>query len=49
MNNQTIINIALKKIGTTNINLLDGMTLFIDDVCYNIYVDNGIVDIDIIK
>ena len=45
---QDIINIALKRIGTTNINLLDGMTIIINEVWYNIYVDSGNVIIDII-
>ena len=49
MNKDKIIQEALKRIGTTNINLLDGMTLVIDDIWYNIYVKNGNVTIDIIE
>lgn len=48
MTKAEIIQTALNRIGTTNINLLDGMTLFIDDICYNIYVNDGKVEIDII-
>jgi len=49
MNKDKIIQEALKRIGTTNINLLDGMTLVIDDIWHNIYVKNGNVTIDIIE
>ena len=49
MNKDKIIQEALKRIGTTNINLLDGMTLVINDIWYNIYVKNGNVTIDIIE
>ena len=48
MNKDKIIEEALKRIGAANINLLDGMTLVIDNICYNIYVKNGNVTIDII-
>ena len=48
MTKQGIIQEALKRIGTTNINLLDGMTLVIDDIWYNIYINNNIITIDII-
>ena len=48
MTKAEIIQTALNRIGTTNINLLDGMSLFIDDICYNIYVSDGKVEIDII-
>ena len=43
-----IINEALKRIGTNNINLLDRMTMVKKDIWYNIYVNDGIVSIDII-
>lgn len=48
LNKDKIIQEALKRIGTTNINLLDGMTLVIDNIWYNIYVKNENVTIDII-
>ena len=48
MSKKEIIQEALKRIGTANINLLDGMTLVINDVWYNIYVNNGNISIDII-
>ena len=48
MNKNAIINYALQKIGSENINLLDGMTLVINNIFYNIYVDNGNITIDII-
>lgn len=48
MSKNDIIKRATKSIGATNINQLDGMTIFIDDICYNIYVNDGKVDIDII-
>ena len=48
MNENDIIKYAMKSIGATNICQLDGMTIFINDICYNIYVNDGKVDIDII-
>lgn len=48
MEKDKIIQEALKRIGTTNINLLDGMTLVIDDIWHNVYVNKGNVTIDII-
>lgn len=49
MNKDKIIQEALKRIGSTNVNLLDGMTLVMGDIWYNIYVKNGNVTIDIIE
>lgn len=48
MNNiiNDIIEYAMNRIGTNDINILDGMTLYYNDKYYNIYVNNGIVDID---
>lgn len=43
-----IINEALKRIGTSNINILDGFTMIKDNIWYNIYVNGGNIDIDII-
>ena len=48
MDKNTIINYALQKIGSNNVNLLDGMTLVINNIFYNIYVNNGNITIDII-
>ena len=41
-----IIKYALRKIGTTSIGLLDGMTLVYQDRWYDITVDNGNVTVD---
>lgn len=41
-----IIEYAMNRIGTNDINLLDGMTLCYNDKYYNIYVDNDIIVID---
>ena len=41
-----IIEYALRKIGTTSIGLLDGMTLVYQDRWYDITVENGNVTID---
>ena len=41
-----IIEYALRKIGTTRIGLLDGMTLVYQDRWYDITVENGNVTID---
>ena len=41
-----IIEYALRKIGTTSIGLLDGMTLVYQDRWYDITVDNGNVTVD---
>ena len=41
-----IIEYALRKIGTTRIGLLDGMTLVYQDCWYDITVDNGNVTVD---
>ena len=41
-----IIKYAMNRIGTNDINILDGMTLCYNDKYYNIYVNNGIVEID---
>lgn len=41
-----IIKYALRKIGTTRIGLLDGMTLVYQDRWYDITVDNGNVTVD---
>lgn len=49
MNKDKIIQEALKRIGSTNVNLLDGMTLVIDGIWYNIYVNKGNVTIGIIE
>ena len=49
MNEDKIIQEALKRIGSTNVNLLDGMTLVRVEIWYNIYVKNGDVTIDIIE
>lgn len=41
-----IIEYALRKIGTTRIGLLDGMTLVYQDRWYDITVENGNVTVD---
>ena len=41
-----IIEYALRKIGTTSIGLLDGMTLVYQDRWYDITVENGNVTVD---
>lgn len=41
-----IIYYAMSRIGANDVNLLDGMTLCYNDKYYNIYVNNGIVEID---
>lgn len=41
-----IIEYAMSRIGTNDINILDGMTLCYNDRYYNIYVDNGTIEID---
>ena len=41
-----IIEYALRKIGTTRIGLLDGMTLIYHDCWYDITVYNGDVTVD---
>lgn len=41
-----IIEYAMNKIGTNDISILDGMTLCYNDRYYNIYVDNGVIEID---
>ena len=40
-----IIKIAMKRIGTKRISTLDGLTICIDDVFYNIYVNDNEVEI----
>ena len=44
-----IIEYALRKIGTTSIGLLDGMTLVYQDRWYDITVENGNVTVDILQ
>ena len=41
-----IIEYALRRIGSTRIGLLDGMTLIYQDRWYDITVDNGNVTVD---
>lgn len=41
-----IIEYALRRIGSTRIGLLDGMTLIYQDRWYNIYVENGAVTVE---
>ena len=41
-----IIEYALRRIGTTRIGLLDGMTLIYQDRWYDITVDNGKANVD---
>lgn len=41
-----IIEYALRKIGTTRVGLLDGMTLVCHDRWYDITVENGNVTVD---
>lgn len=41
-----IIEYAMNRIGTNDISILDGMTLCYNDRYYNIYVDNGVIEID---
>lgn len=41
-----IIYYAMSRIGTNDVNLLDGMTLCYNDKYYNIYVNNGIIEIE---
>lgn len=46
MDNNKIIEIAMHRIGTKDIRHLDGLTLCIDDVFYNIYVNNNIIEVE---
>ena len=41
-----IIEYALRRIGTTRIGFLDGMTVIYQDRWYNIYVENGEVTVE---
>lgn len=43
---EEIINEAMRRIGTKIVSVLDGMTLSIDDICYNIYVDGGEIEVE---
>lgn len=40
-----IIKKAMRSIGTKRVSALDGMTIFIDDICYNIYVNGNEVEV----
>ena len=46
MDKEFLTELALIKIGTTNVNLLDGLTFIIDKKWYNFYVKNGNVEIE---
>lgn len=41
-----IIKIAMQKIGTKRVSVLDGMTTCINDIFYNIYVDGNEVTVE---